>query len=1152
MTSGKVLCLEASKDISSSHEGAAPKAGEIYTRRKQKHPLVLEGCRPEYSAQQDLAEPAKGTADAARQLDVLLHDGHPLGVYRAQVRVLKQVDEEGFGGLLQGLQGLALPAHRVGGAVEVRVDNVDLLGADFADEAAEGELAQQEWMVDVRWTPDERRFPPVLVPGTVLPLPPRDERLDSGLDGFERRERVAELLEILSAGGDAMGGGMEMRDGWADDDAGASSVKGRAGSRDRQQRTATTIATVRDVYSGERRQALLKEKRRKEGRRRKKKMNYSSGFRKVGNLSLSLRGGLLSRAQLNEWLGDAPPFFALRGASSNSRSDRVKLSAIAIVTSPLQASPPTTTIAANGPAQGPHPRGQPWSDVKDSKDREYYLGVSVKAPTGRWQQNRDIQWYSRAAGSPAAEEAARARAEEVRKIKEAENDALSAALGFKVAARRTDPGLSQGEVDRAIKEAAGGADERDEGGNEKGVGFGRMGMQLYAGGSGNQETMAGNANEEPVRWRPAANADRGDGDRRRRDDRDRRVDEDVIITAPGREIERKRETGTATEIGNAPGGTAHTRETEPESTKATGGDGTGQDRRAEVRDGTTSGGTTTGGTAIATATETIAGGDTIDDSLQHPPSFRLLRRYQNEHLQATHARRSAFISFISKQMYKSDKMLFYALPKSTAMLSYNSSCFLPPGTGAISTVSGIDMMFTTSDVHPRKCCTPFALPVSCSYCSHAKPVTTHCLKTFSTMFFRSWLYSRAAVFWCGPSTDPISCKTQTPQPKRTPQLLLVADNLQYRAQLVRIVRHEAQQERKDAHVPDVADMRALLKRIHGCVAIALLLVAPVQVVDVVQDRLLVPPVLPGVVLLAERQRDVDVQLARVRRLRARVVVDAASEAVSRGAAAPAVGFLCREGLAVVGADFAGLGVAEPEVLSAEQRVDAAQIGFRGGQDGVVDAVAAELVHLGEQLGEVAGEAWVCVAGVVGPFLDEFGEDEDEGWRVGVVRVLGLEFAGHLAASFVAEDLLAGDPAVVVHQVVPAADNLHAANECAINVPFDDGQQVESLVPEEPAWEERPAGDGCEQRGGALHLAEVPLAVGLGGLPEVLVVLRVLGAVDERGAVEEADAAEQVGEELAGEGFVLDGVEGRLALEDRIEPGAKAGLVLLDLFRHHVG
>ncbi|EPS41076.1 hypothetical protein H072_5017 [Dactylellina haptotyla CBS 200.50] len=169
-----------------------------------------------------------------------------------------------------------------------------------------------------------------------------------------------------------------------------------------------------------------------------------------------------------------------------------------------------------------------WSDVKDSKDREYYLGVSVKAPTGRWQQNRDIQWYSRGGDDQAAADRAKARAEEIRKIKEAENDALSAALGFKVVRRHTEAELSQGEVDRAIKEAEAGGDERDSGSNEKGIGFGRIGMQLYSGGE--REVMAGNTKEDEQKWRPAApknpdtNDGRGDGDNRRRrgDDRDGR------------------------------------------------------------------------------------------------------------------------------------------------------------------------------------------------------------------------------------------------------------------------------------------------------------------------------------------------------------------------------------------------------------------------------------------------------------------------------------------------------------------------------------------------------------------------------------------------------------------------------------------------------
>ena len=45
------------------------------------------------------------TADAACQLDVLWHDGHPLGVDGADVSVLEQPHEIGFGGLLDSHDG---------------------------------------------------------------------------------------------------------------------------------------------------------------------------------------------------------------------------------------------------------------------------------------------------------------------------------------------------------------------------------------------------------------------------------------------------------------------------------------------------------------------------------------------------------------------------------------------------------------------------------------------------------------------------------------------------------------------------------------------------------------------------------------------------------------------------------------------------------------------------------------------------------------------------------------------------------------------------------------------------------------------------------------------------------------------------------------
>lgn len=63
----------------------------------------------------------------------------------------------------------------------------------------------------------------------------------------------------------------------------------------------------------------------------------------------------------------------------------------------------------------------------------------------------------------------------------------------------------------------------------------------------------------------------------------------------------------------------------------------------------------------------------------------------------------------------------------------------------IYTNSGMLAMRTTRLVQPRKCCTPFASPLSCSYCSHANPVRSHSLYTFPTTSLRSSLYMLAAL-----------------------------------------------------------------------------------------------------------------------------------------------------------------------------------------------------------------------------------------------------------------------------------------------------------------------------------------------------------------------------------------------------------------------
>jgi hypothetical protein len=84
----------------------------------------------------------------------------------------------------------------------------------------------------------------------------------------------------------------------------------------------------------------------------------------------------------------------------------------------------------NEPIRGGTRGGQAefkWSDVSADKDREHYLGHSINAPTGRWQKNKDVHWYSRDQKDTDAE-----RREEIRRVKEAEAEALSVALSVVV------------------------------------------------------------------------------------------------------------------------------------------------------------------------------------------------------------------------------------------------------------------------------------------------------------------------------------------------------------------------------------------------------------------------------------------------------------------------------------------------------------------------------------------------------------------------------------------------------------------------------------------------------------------------------------------------------------------------------------------------
>ncbi len=142
-----------------------------------------------------------------------------------------------------------------------------------------------------------------------------------------------------------------------------------------------------------------------------------------------------------------------------------------------------------------------WSDVQTSGHREHYLGHSLMAPVGRWQKNRDLNWYAKgdaanaADGEFAEQQAARQRAEEIKRVKEAEQDALARALGLPVP-DRSNPNLEalgdRQNLEKVVKETA-----IEHGGGGKGVGY-KTGHGRREEASEGVERIEGNAEQQDL------------------------------------------------------------------------------------------------------------------------------------------------------------------------------------------------------------------------------------------------------------------------------------------------------------------------------------------------------------------------------------------------------------------------------------------------------------------------------------------------------------------------------------------------------------------------------------------------------------------------------------------------------------------------------
>ena len=149
------------------------------------------------------------------------------------------------------------------------------------------------------------------------------------------------------------------------------------------------------------------------------------------------------------------------------------------------------------------------------------------------------------------------------------------------------------------------------------------------------------------------------------------------------------------------------------------------------------------------------------------------------------------------------------------------------------------------------------------------------------------------------------------------------------------------------------------------------------------------------------------------------------------AAAPAVRLSPRTRLAPILLDLSALGTAEPLIVALQRLVDRTEVVER--ELGFVKESSAWVRTAGSEWdlwakAVVHAEVLLSRTLLFAQAVDERSHGHGQSRWIRIGGHLRLELRRYSAASLLAEDLLAGDPAIIINQVNPVFENLKTGRE----------------------------------------------------------------------------------------------------------------------------